>query len=45
MLIGSLADTVMNLLAFAFIAAMIWLCIRPLARPADQIRNEDDKSG
>ncbi len=28
MLIGDLTDTLMNLVAFAFIAAMIWILVR-----------------
>lgn len=35
MLIGDLTDTLMNLSAFGFIAAMVWLLIRPLAPPKD----------
>lgn len=40
MLIGDPVDTVMNLVAFAFIGAMVWLIIRPLAPPDDAKRDE-----
>lgn len=30
MLIGDPLDTAMNIIAFAFIGAMVWLLIRPL---------------
>lgn len=33
MLIGDLKDTILNLTAFAFVGAMIWLMVRPLAKP------------
>ena len=33
MLIGDPVDTVMNVVAFLFIGAMVWLCVRPLAPP------------
>lgn len=29
MLVGDLTDTVMNLVTFAFIAAMVWILLRP----------------
>ena len=33
MLIGTWIDTVMNLTAFAFIGMLVWVLLRPLARP------------
>ncbi len=38
MLVGDLVDTLLNLITFAFVAAMIWLLTRPLGpggRPPD----------
>ncbi len=41
MLIGNPIDTLMNLAAFAFIGAMVWLCLRPLAPPK---RDAEDRN-
>lgn len=42
MLIGDPLDTLMNLTAFAFIAAMVWLMVRPLAPPEPPEEEIDD---
>ena len=43
MLVGDLLDTVMNLVAFAFLGAMAWLLVRPLPKHDDTPDNTDDK--
>ena len=45
MLIGDALDTILNLSAFAFIGAMIWLMVRPLAPPEQQDTEQDHKAG
>lgn len=42
MLVGDLVNTAMNLVAFAFIGAMIWLFVRPLAPPDEQSGEPED---
>lgn len=44
MLIGDLINTAMNLVAFAFIGAMIWLFVRPLAPKDDHSKDTDDNA-
>jgi len=45
MLIGDLTDTLMNIVTFAFLGAMVWLLVRPLPdRNATSPGVKNDKS-
>lgn len=39
MLVGDLLDTVLNLLTFGFVAAMVWIYVRP---PREDNEDRDD---
>lgn len=43
MLIGDALDTFLNITAFAFIGAMIWLLVRPLAPPTRKKAAKDPR--
>ena len=45
MLIGDALDTLLNLSDFAFIGAMIWLMVRPLAPPEPEEKDQDGSHG